>query len=154
MSIKILKFGGTSVKNLGRIDHVARIVASGPFDKKIVVVSAMGSTTDDLLKLAKQCSSDPHRRELDLLLSTGEQVSIALLTLTLQSMGIAARAFTGQQIGVLTDDTHGDARILNIDRKILDDALERYDVVVVAGFQGITDDGEITTLGRGGSDTT
>ncbi len=154
MSIKILKFGGTSVKNLGRIEHVAKIIAAGPFDKKIVVVSAMGSTTDELLNLAKQCSSDPHRRELDLLLSTGEQVSIALLTLTLQSMGIAARAFTGQQIGVLTDETHGDARILSIDKATLDHALERYDVLVVAGFQGVTESGEITTLGRGGSDTT
>lgn len=154
MSLRVFKFGGTSVKNLGRIEHVARIVSSSPIDKKIIVVSAMGDTTDSLLKLGKQCARDPEKRELDLLLATGELVSASLLALTLQSMGVRARAYSGPEIGIETDDNHGDARILGIERVALERALESSDVIVVAGFQGRSPSGAITTLGRGGSDTT
>lgn len=154
MNIQVFKFGGTSVKNLARIEHVARIVSSSPIDKKIVVVSAMGDTTDNLLRLGKQCARDPDKRELDLLLATGELVSAALLALTLQSMGVRARAYSGPEIGIETDDNHGDARILGIERSVLERTLESNDVIVVAGFQGRSPSGAITTLGRGGSDTT
>lgn len=154
MSISVLKFGGTSVKNISRIHHVADVVAKCGSAKSVVVVSAMGDTTDYLYSLAKQCATVPNKRELDLLLSTGEQVSIALLALTLQEKGINAKSFTGSQIGITTDNSHSTARILDICRDTLKKALEDHDVVVVAGFQGLSESGEITTLGRGGSDTT
>jgi len=152
--IAVAKFGGTSVKSIARIQHVAEIVKNMPERKRVIVVSAMGDTTDHLLALAKQCSATPDRRELDVLMSTGEQVSIALLSLTLRSMGIRAKSFTGAQIGLLTDDSHTSARILEIDRLTLEAALVHSDVVIVAGFQGVNTAGDITTLGRGGSDTT
>lgn len=158
--ISVLKFGGTSVKNLARIQHVAEIVrdrlAPKP-DKKqkiLVVVSAMGDTTDYLLKLGAQCSKAPDKRELDSLLSTGEQISITLLALTLKEMGISARSFTAAQIGIFTEKVHSKARIVDINSENLNRALADHDVLVVAGFQGVTADGDITTLGRGGSDTT
>lgn len=156
MSISVLKFGGTSVKSISRIQHVADVVAGAlsKQNKCIVVVSAMGDTTDYLYGLAKQCTITPDKRELDLLLSTGEQVSIALLALTLKSRGINAKSFTGAQIGITTDGAHSTARILDICKDKLQVALADHDVIVVAGFQGISEDGEITTLGRGGSDTT
>jgi aspartate kinase len=151
----VLKFGGTSVKNLGRILHVAEIVdawrQSGPV---LVVVSAMGDTTDYLLKLAHQCSPNPDRRELDLLLSTGEQISITLLAMTLRSMGIRARSFTATQVGIFTENVHSKARIIDVKTEPLLRAFKDHEVVVVAGFQGVTGDGDVTTLGRGGSDTT
>lgn len=152
--IKVLKFGGSSVKNIGRIEHVADIIASYKPHPVIVVVSAMGDTTDHLLSLAKQCTKNPDQRELDLLLSTGEQVSIVLLSLILKRKGLTAKSLTGQQAGISTTDDHGSARILDIDSALLKKELRENDVVVVAGFQGITDEGQITTLGRGGSDTT
>jgi aspartate kinase len=152
-SISVLKFGGTSVKNIGRINHVVDIIAKKRTAKQIVVVSAMGDTTDYLYGLAKQCSSAPDKRELDMLLSTGEQISIALLTIILKDRGIKAKSFTGSQIGIVTDNTHSCARILDISGNVLKDALRDYDVLVVAGFQGLSENGEITTLGRGGSDT-
>lgn len=152
-TIAVAKFGGTSVKSIARIQHVAEIVKNMPEKKRVIVVSAMGDTTDHLLSLAKQCSEFPDQRELDVLMSTGEQVSIALLSLTLRAMGIKARSFTGAQIGLLTDDHHTAARILEIDREFLASALQENDVVIVAGFQGINTAGDITTLGRGGSDT-
>lgn len=154
MSISVLKFGGTSVKNISRIHHVADVVAGNRSKKCVVVVSAMGDTTDYLYSLAKQCSTVPNKRELDLLLATGEQVSIALLALTLQEKGIKAKSYTGSQIGITTDNAHSTARILDICRDTLKKALEDHDVIVVAGFQGLSESGEITTLGRGGSDTT
>lgn len=154
MSISVLKFGGTSVKNISRIHHVADIIAQCDSKKRVVVVSAMGDTTDYLYGLAKQCATVPNRRELDLLLATGEQVSIALLALTLQERGINAKSYTGSQIGITTDDAHSTARILDICRETLRKALLEHDVIVVAGFQGLSESGEITTLGRGGSDTT
>lgn len=154
----MLKFGGTSVKNLGRIQHVAEIVRNRlSKDKKqkiLVVVSAMGDTTDYLLKLGAQCSRTPDKRELDSLLSTGEQISITLLALTLKEMGISARSFTAPQIGIFTEKVYSKARIVDINSDNLNRALVDHDVLVVAGFQGVTADGDITTLGRGGSDTT
>lgn len=156
----VLKFGGTSVKNLGRIQHVAEIIRDrlriGSEDKQkiLVVVSAMGDTTDYLLKLGAQCSRTPDKRELDSLLSTGEQISITLLALTLKEMGISARSFTAPQIGIFTEKVHSKARIVDINSDNLNRALVDHDVLVVAGFQGVTADGDITTLGRGGSDTT
>jgi len=152
--IRVLKFGGSSVKNIGRIEHVADIIASYKPHPVVVVVSAMGDTTDHLLNLAKQCSTTPDQRELDLLLSTGEQVSIVLLSLILKRKGLSAKSLTGQQAGISTTDEHGSARILDIDSELIKKELVNHDVVVVAGFQGVTEDGQITTLGRGGSDTT
>ena len=152
--IKVLKFGGSSVKNIGRIEHVADIIASYKPHPVVVVVSAMGDTTDHLLSLAKQCTKNPDQRELDLLLSTGEQVSIVLLSLILKKKGLTAKPLTGQQAGICTTDDHGAARILDIDSALIKNELRTHDVVVVAGFQGVTDSGQITTLGRGGSDTT
>lgn len=152
--VTVLKFGGTSVKNIGRIHHVADVIARVANRKCLVVVSAMGDTTDHLYNLAKQCSVTPDKRELDLLLSTGEQVSIALLALALREKGIKAKSFTGPQIGIQTDNAHSTARIIDICKDTLAAALDENDVVVVAGFQGRSEDGEITTLGRGGSDTT
>lgn len=157
-TISVLKFGGTSVKNLGRIQHVAEIVknrlSKDNKQKLLVVVSAMGDTTDYLLKLGAQCSRTPDKRELDSLLSTGEQISITLLALTLKEMGISARSFTAPQIGIFTEKVHSKARIVDINSDNLNRALVDHDVLVVAGFQGVTADGDITTLGRGGSDTT
>lgn len=150
--ISVLKFGGTSVKNIGRVNHVADIVSKLK-TKCVVVVSAMGDTTDYLYDLAKKCSTIPNKREVDLLLSTGEQVSIALLTIALQERGIQAKSFTGSQIGIKTDNIHSCARIVDICKNTIRAALEENDVIVVAGFQGQSDSGEITTLGRGGSDT-
>ncbi len=152
--IKVLKFGGSSVKNIGRIEHVADIIASYKPHPVVVVVSAMGDTTDHLLSLAKQCTKNPDQRELDLLLSTGEQVSIVLLSLILKKKGLRAKSLTGQQAGICTSDDHGSARILDIDSALIKTELRENDVIVVAGFQGVTDNGQITTLGRGGSDTT
>lgn len=154
-SIHVLKFGGTSVKSIGRIQHVCKIIAdcmkSG---KVVVVVSAMGDTTDYLLKLARQASKDPDQRELDLLLSTGEQISITLVAMTLQAMGIKSRSFTASQVGIFTETVHNKARIIDVKTDQLQKSLQNNDVLVVAGFQGVTADGDITTLGRGGSDTT
>lgn len=152
--IKVLKFGGSSVKNIARIEHVADIIAGYKPNPVVVVVSAMGDTTDHLLNLARQCSTTPDQRELDLLLSTGEQVSIVLLSLILKKKGLSAKSLTGQQAGICTSDEHGCARILDIDAELIKKELAENDVVVVAGFQGVTENGQITTLGRGGSDTT
>lgn len=150
----VLKFGGSSVKGVGRMQHVANIIADAcKYQKVVVVVSAMGDTTDHLLSLAASCTNEPDRRELDVLLSTGEQVSIALLSIILKDKGINVKSFTGSQLGILTENEFGSARILSIDSDLVSKALSENDVVVVAGFQGVTIDGQITTLGRGGSDT-
>lgn len=153
--IAVMKFGGTSVKNIARIQHVASIIEKCSKSQRVlVVVSAMGDTTDYLLKLAKQCTSTPDKRELDLLLSTGEDISISLLSIVLRTMGVRARSFTGQQIGIFTESVHNKARIVDIQSSRLEKAFAEHDVLVVAGFQGVTESGDITTLGRGGSDTT
>ncbi|TVR87931.1 MAG: aspartate kinase [Trueperaceae bacterium] len=150
------KYGGTSVGDLERIRKVAariqRTVEAG--HKVAVTVSAMGHSTDRLVATARELTQRPDRRELDMLMATGEQVSIALLTLALQSIGVRARSLTGRQAGFLTDGVFGSARIVQVDPGPVVRAFEAVDVVVIAGFQGDSSDGELTTLGRGGSDTT
>ena len=154
--IVVQKYGGTSVGDLDRIRKVAarirRYVENG--NKVAVTVSAMGRSTDRLISMAKEVTPRPSRRELDVLMSTGEQQSIALLSITLQDMGISARSFTGQQAGFLTDDRSGSARILEVNPEKMLTAFDDVDVCVIAGFQGVDEEGNITTFGRGGSDTT
>ena len=154
--LRVMKFGGTSVGDLERITKVAARVEQslGGGVKAVVVVSAMGRTTDRLLTWAREIAQRPSRRELDVLAATGEQQTIALLSLALAERGVKARSFTGPQAGFLTDSLFGGARILAVDTTRVERALAEYDVVVVAGFQGADADGNITTLGRGGSDTT
>jgi aspartate kinase len=156
MALIVQKFGGTSVGDLERIGRVAdRVKAKRDAGNDVVVVlSAMGHETDRLLEMARQVGSSPNRRELDALLATGEQVSIALFCMALTNRGCAARSFTGAQAGIVTDSSHTKARILDIDVGALRSAIEASQVAVVAGFQGIDEAGNITTLGRGGSDTT
>ncbi len=154
--IVVQKYGGTSVGDLERIHKVAARIAHTVQQghKVAVTVSAMGRATDALVSLAKEISARPDRRELDMLMATGEQQSVALLALTLHKLGLKARSFTGQQAGFLTDSVSGEARIVEVDPARLLAAFETYDVAVVAGFQGVDKTGMITTLGRGGSDTT
>ncbi|WP_077615473.1 aspartate kinase [Caenibacillus caldisaponilyticus] len=156
MGIRVMKFGGTSVGSLERMKRVARRIADrfDAGDQVVVVVSAMGKTTDELVRLAEQTAKRPNKRELDLLLSTGEQQAIALLTMTLNDLGYAAVSLTGWQAGIRTDSVFGNARIQSIHTERLHEHLRRGEIVVVAGFQGISDRDDITTLGRGGSDTT
>ena len=156
MALIVQKFGGTSVGSLDRIAAVASRVVSARAggDDVVVVVSAMGGETDRLLDLARSIQERPDPRELDVLLSTGEQVAIALLAMALQAEGCAARSYTGSQVRIRTDDAHNKARILHIDDRRIREDLAAGRVVVVAGFQGVDGAGNITTLGRGGSDTT
>src|SRR5204863_5463860 len=119
----------------------------------VVVVSAMGDTTDELLALAKKVSADPHRRELDMLLTCGERISMALLSMALQELGVAAISFTGSQSGIITDESHAQARIVEVRPSRIEEELARGKVVIVAGYQGVSRAKEVTTLGRGGSDT-
>ena len=155
MALLVQKFGGSSVADAEKIMNVARrVAASAPGNQMVVVVSAMGKTTDGLLGLARQISSTPDLREMDMLLSTGEQVTIALLSMALQSLGLKAKSFTGPQIGMRTDHSHTQARITQIDADRVRRALDTGEIAVVAGFQGLSDEDEITTLGRGGSDLT
>src|SRR5690606_29132048 len=150
------KYGGTSVGSVERINAVADNVASAHAggDEMVVVVSAMSGETNRLLALADEINPDRSERETDVLLSTGEQVTIALLSMALQRRGVDARSYTGSQVRILTDNIHGRARILDIDSARVRADLKQGRVVVVAGFQGVDADGNITTLGRGGSDTT
>ena len=156
MALIVQKFGGTSVGNLDRIANVAAKVRGfrERGDDVVVVVSAMGGETDRLIDLARSVQEPPDPRELDVLLSTGEQVTIALLAMTLQGLGCAARSYTGHQVRIHTDSAHSKARIVSVDHQRIQADLETGRVVVVAGFQGMDEDGDITTLGRGGSDTT
>ncbi|MGB2696048.1 MAG: aspartate kinase [Dehalococcoidia bacterium] len=156
MSLIVQKYGGTSVADAGRLRNVADRVAARARagDRLVVVVSAMGDTTDALLELANELTDQPEARELDLLLSTGETVSMTLLAMALHGMGVDAVSLSGAQAGLRTDMAHGRARILSLDPARLRRELERGRVVIVAGFQGITDELDVTTLGRGGSDTT
>lgn len=152
----VQKFGGTSVSDAARIRRAAQRVAdarASGFDV-VVVASAMGSTTDDLIALADQVSASPDRRELDMLMATGEQASVALLAMALRELGCPASSLTGGQAGIRTDGVHGRARITRIECGRLERLISRGEIPVVAGFQGTSDEGEITTLGRGGSDTT
>lgn len=155
MGIIVQKYGGTSVGDVERIKNVARRVIRRKEEgnQMVIVVSAMGKTTDHLVEMAHEISENPTVRELDMLLSTGEQVSISMLSMALQSMGCDAISFTGQQIGMRTIGKHGKSRILGIDTKRIVDALDHDKVVIVAGFQGVNENDDITTLGRGGSDT-
>ncbi len=157
MSLVVQKYGGTSVGSVERIQAVAQrvIKAAQSGNSLVVVVSAMGKTTDGLIKLANDISSNPSRREMDMLLSTGEQVSIALLSMALQELGQPAISLTGAQVGIVTEAHHSRARILKIHTERIERHLNEGKVVVVAGFQGISsiNELEITTLGRGGSDT-
>lgn len=156
MPIVVQKYGGSSVADVERLSRVADKVAEtrrAGFDV-VVVVSAMGKTTDGLLALAGQVSKNPPRRELDMLVSTGERVSMALLSMAMQERGLEAISFTGSQCGIITNDRHFDARIIEVRPVRIEDELARGRVVIVAGFQGVSYKKEITTLGRGGSDTT
>ncbi|MBR4078513.1 MAG: aspartate kinase, partial [Oscillospiraceae bacterium] len=152
MMLTVQKFGGTSVADDVRIRHAAEIAARtyDDGDDVVVVVSAQGDTTDLLLEKAAKLCAAPGPRELDMLLSTGEQVSAALMAMCLEEMGYAAVSLTGWQAGVETTAVHGDARILRVDTERLLRELRRGRIVVVAGFQGLSANGEITTLGRGG----
>jgi aspartate kinase len=152
----VQKYGGSSVADPEKIKNVARRVAepASQGHRLVVVVSAMGKTTDSLVALAQAITPSPDPREMDMLLATGEQVTIGLLAMALQSLGYPACSFTGPQVGLITDETHTRARIKRITAERIAAALDAGTIVVVAGFQGMTESGEITTLGRGGSDLT
>ena len=156
MALIVQKYGGTSVGSPERIKHVAQRVArfASSGNQVVVVVSAMSGETNRLLGLAREVAPNPDPRELDVMISTGEQVSIALLSMALMQLGLNARSYTGVQVRILTDSAYTKARILNIDQANLRADLDAGYVVVVAGFQGVDEQGNITTLGRGGSDTT
>jgi aspartate kinase len=156
MKIYVQKYGGTSVGTPQRIKNVAKriIKKSGNGVGMVVVVSAMGDTTDKLLELAYEITPNPSDREIDMLLATGEQVSISLLAMAIGALGHPVISLTGGQVGIITDDVHKKARILRVNSKRILEELSKGKIVIVAGFQGITENNEITTLGRGGSDTT
>jgi aspartate kinase len=155
MALVVQKYGGTSVGDIERIKNVARRVLNtkAQGNELVVVVSAMAGETDKLVRLAQQITPAPDERELDVLVSTGEQVSIALLAMTLKSMGCDSKSYLGFQVKIATDSVFGKARISSIDSEKMRQDLKKGRVVVVAGFQGVDDSGNITTLGRGGSDT-
>jgi aspartate kinase len=156
LALVVQKFGGSSVADPERIKHVAKLVTR-EYDRGnqvVVVVSAMGKTTDKLLELASQITDNPDPREIDMLISTGEQISIAMLAIAIQALGYPAKSFTGPQVGIVTDNAHRKAKIVHINDEKIRSELNQGRIVIVAGFQGMTMDNEITTLGRGGSDTT
>jgi len=152
----VQKFGGSSVANVERIQKVAERVVG--YKKKghgiVVVVSALGDTTDELLELANKINAEPSEREMDMLLSTGEQISVALLAMAIHKLGYEAISFTGAQVGIITDTSHTRARIIKIGAEKIKEELLKGRIVIVAGFQGVTTNHDITTLGRGGSDLT
>ena len=156
MGLIVQKFGGTSVANAERIKAAAkRIVETYKAGNKvIVVVSARGQTTDELIDLANELTDNPSTREMDMLMSTGEQISIALVAMAIHALGYPAVSFTGGQVGIVTDSYHTKARIRNINTHRVQKELDKGTIVIVAGFQGIDANENITTLGRGGSDTT
>lgn len=156
MGIVVQKYGGSSVADLDRIQRVADRVAAtrAAGHGVVVVVSAMGDTTDELLGLARRVTENPSRRELDMLLSAGERISMALLSLALNARGVPALSFTGSQSGIITNDVHTNARIVEVRPYRVQDELAQGKVVIVAGYQGVSYKKEVTTLGRGGSDTT
>ena len=153
--IIVQKFGGTSVADIEKINHVADVIIKEKENGHdvVVVVSAMGHTTDHLVKLAKSINANPSERELDMLLSTGECVSMSLLTMAIQAKGYKAISYNAAQIGIITENVHTKARIIDIKTDKLRKSLDEGNIIVIAGFQGVTTEGEITTLGRGGSDT-
>lgn len=156
MGIIVQKFGGSSVANPERIKRVAKraIECKSEGNDVVVVVSALGDTTDELIKLAKQITDNPPEREYDMLLATGEQVSIALLAMAIQTMGHPVISLTGPQVGIKTDNVHCKAKILEVSSERVTEELGQGKIVIVAGFQGVNINNDITTLGRGGSDTT
>ncbi len=156
MAVIVQKYGGSSVGDVERIRKVARKVKErrDAGAQLVVVVSAMGDTTDELLGLARKVAQDPPRRELDMLLTCGERISMALLSMGLQEIGVPAISFTGSQSGIITTDAHSQARIVEVRPFRIQDELEKGKVVIVAGYQGVSYKREVTTLGRGGSDTT
>jgi len=156
MSIVVMKFGGTSVADAAKIRAAARraIRARKAGKQVVMVLSAMGKTTDQLIELAHQVSDNPPKREMDQLLATGEQVTISLMAMALEKMGVPAISFTAGQVGLVTDDVHTKARIKHINVERIRRELDAGKVVIVAGFQGVTEDGTVTTLGRGGSNVT
>ena len=156
MTVVVQKFGGTSVADPERLTRVARrVVATAETGVQVcVVVSAMGSTTDELIDLAGQVSELPHPRELDMLLTAGERISMALLSMAINDLGRDAVSFTGSQAGIVTDTRHGKARIVELRAQRVLDALAEGRIAIVAGFQGVSTTSDVTTLGRGGSDTT
>ena len=156
MSLVVAKFGGTSVATPERVLSVAKrlVQRKRSGDKVVAVVSAMGKTTDDLIALANQVNTNPPAREMDTLLSTGELVSMAMVAMAIHSQGEEAISLSGRQVGLVTNDVHGKAKIREIHAERIKEALEEDKIVIVAGFQGIDANGDVTTLGRGGSDTT
>jgi len=156
MALIVQKYGGSSVGDAGKIKNVARRVAQtkDKGNQVVVVVSAMGDTTDELIKLAYQINERPDERELDMLLSTGEIISCTLMAMALEAMGYEAISLSGAQAGIRTDAVYSRARIQRVDPERINKELDKGNIVIVAGFQGITDEMDITTLGRGGSDTT
>ena len=156
MSLVVMKFGGSSVGNVERMKRVAeRIVEAKRSGRRcVVVVSAMGDTTDDLIDMSRELNGSPPAREMDMLLANGEQISMALLAMAICALGEEAVSFTGWQAGITTEPAHGKARILRIEPVRIREALNEGKIPIVAGFQGISEQGDVTTLGRGGSDTT
>jgi len=155
MAMIVKKFGGTSVGSIGLIKNIAEKIAAEKReqDSLVLVVSAMAKTTDELWAMAHAVSARPNRREMDMLLTAGERISMSMLSFALQECGLEAISFTGSQSGIITDDHHGNARILNVNAFRILSELEKGKIVIVAGFQGVSLQKEITTLGRGGSDT-
>ena len=156
MRIVVQKYGGSSVADLERLRGVAARIAEARAGgaSVVAVVSAMGNTTNELIRLARGVTASPDRRELDMLISTGERISVALLCMALHELGVPARSLTGSQSGIITDEAHADARVVAVRPDRVMQHLSDGEVVVVAGFQGVSRDREVTTLGRGGSDTT
>ncbi len=156
-SLRVQKYGGTSLDSIDKIKSIAQKIKSD-FDKGdrfLLVVSAMGKTTDEFLNMARQISDNPDQRELDMLLTAGERISMALMSLALNNLGVPAISFTGSQAGIMTCGTHGNADILEVKPIRVDEEIRKNKVVIIAGFQGVDPTSkDITTLGRGGSDTT
>ena len=155
MSLIVQKFGGSSVRDAQRIHNVAGIIAETYLEGNdvLVVLSAQGDTTDDLIAKAEEINSHPSKREMDMLLSTGEQISVALCAMALESMGLPCVSLTAWQVGIQTTAVHGDARIKRIDSERVQAELDQHRIVLITGFQGMDRAGDVTTLGRGGSDT-
>jgi len=157
LALIVQKYGGSSVGDADKIKHVARriIDTQAEGNQVCVVVSAMGDTTDELLDLANQVAVNPEGRELDMLLTAGERISMALLAMAINELGAKSLSFTGSQAGIMTDEVHGNARIAEVNPDRVAEALDAGNITIVAGFQGFNRDSrDITTLGRGGSDTT
>ena len=155
MSLIVQKFGGSSVRDAQRIHNAAGIIAETYLEGNdvLVVLSAQGDTTDDLIAKAEEINSHPSKREMDMLLATGEQISVALCAMALESMGLPCVSLTAWQVGIQTTAVHGDARIKRIDSERVQAELDQHRIVLITGFQGMDRAGDVTTLGRGGSDT-